>query len=363
MNRDHPINGKAALSRRTALAAVASLASLGAWPGAARAEGLLHRHRVLFGSLCEVLVQMPGPMPPTADLPQAIDELWRDLESMNARWNAWKPGEVTRLNQAIRERRALAVTPALRAVLQAATRLEQASSGFFNAGIGGVVGAWGFHDDVMRAGHRPSAALIERWRRQRPGLQQLEWRGGLVASRNPAVQVDLGGYAKGVAVDQALDRLRRRGVLHAVVNLGGNLATMGQGADGPWRIGIRDPFGAGLMAAVRTGPREAVVTSGSSERFRWLDGERCSHVIDPLDATPAPQLVSVTVAHPSAGVADAAATALLAAGSTRWQRVAESMGIDQAMVVDRDGCTTALARLASRLAFETPEWHSRLRVA
>lgn len=340
------------LTRRRLLAGAAGTALL---HGAVQAAALQREHRVLFGSLCELIV--PG----AAALPAALGEaLWRRLAQINAGWNAWKPGELTALNAALRAGRPARASPALRAVLQSAQHLETVSGGCFNAAIGGLVGAWGFHADELRDGSRPREAVLQRWRGALPTLAQLEWRGDRVIAHHPALQVDLGGYAKGVAVDDALDRLRAGGVQHAVLNLGGNLATMGQGAEGPWRIGIRDPFGDGLLGSLPTGAREAVVTSGLYERYRWLDGERCGHVIDPLRAAPADELVSVTVVHPSAGVADAAATALLAAGAARWPRVAERMALDQVLVVERDGRVRAHARLARRVAFTSAGWRGRL---
>lgn len=343
---------QAALTRRRLLAGFAGTALL---HGAVQAAALRREHRVLFGSLCELIV------PSAAALPDSVRAaLWQRLAQMNAGWNAWKPGALTTLNDALRAGRPARVTPALRAVLQSAQRLEAASGGCFNAAIGGLVGAWGFHADDLRGGSRPHEAVLRRWRGALPTLAQLEWRGDQVLGHHPALQIDLGGYAKGVAVDDALDRLHAVGVHDAVLNLGGNLATLGQGADGPWRIGIRDPFGDGLLGSLQTGAREAVVTSGLYERYRWLDGERCGHVIDPRRAAPADELVSVTVVHPSAGVADAAATALLAAGAARWPRVAERMALDQVLVVERDGRVRAHARLARRVAFVSAEWRGRL---
>lgn len=327
-------------------------ASLAAAPLAARE----HHRTFLFGSPVDLL------------LPDAThrDELVAGLAAMNRRWNAWKPGEVSAVNAAFRAGRSARVTPALAALMQGAARLERLSHGYFNAAIGGLVGAWGFHADRLADGPRPDAAVLERWRAARPSLQQLEWRGLEVRSRNPAVQLDFGAYAKGVALDWALDRLQARGVTTALVNLGGNLAAMAPpgasrsgeplgmrgGLDEPWRIGVRDPFdpsGQERLATLEVQGREAVVTSGSYERFRRAGGERVTHIIDPAGGSPAPELVSVTVVHRDAALADVAATALLVAGPARWRALAGHMGVDQVLVVDRHGRQEVTARLASRL--------------
>jgi len=326
----------ASSSRRACLALGAALLAVPAL--AARA-----RHRAfLFGSPVELLL----------DNAAHRDEVIDGLAAMNRRWNAWKPGEVSRLNEALRAGRSARVSPALAALLRGAAHLEVLSLGHFNAGIGGLVGAWGFHADRLEHGAAPPAPLVDSWALARPSLQQLEWRGLEVASRNPALQLDFGAYAKGVALDWALDRLHARGVRSALLDLGGNLAAMGGADDGAraWRIGLRDPFDAGgLLAVLELQGREAVVTSGSYERWRIADGQRVAHVIDPRSGRPAPEVVSVTVVHRDAGLADAAATALMVAGPERWRALALRMGVDQVLVVDRQGRRQATPRLAARL--------------
>jgi thiamine biosynthesis lipoprotein len=302
------------------------------------------RRHFLFGS------------PVTLAAPRAsaalLDALLQQLQRMHVEWNAWKPGELGRLNAALRAGRSAAASAPLRAMIALSVRLERASGGFFNAGIGGAVGAWGFHDDVMRDGPRPDAHTLARWQAAAPSLAQLEVRGAQVASRNPLLQLDFGAIAKGVAIDRTLDRLQAAGVADAMLDLGGNLAAMGGCGGRPWRIGVRDPHGEGLVASLATQGREAVVTSGSYERFRMADGERITHILDPQRAAPVAGLASVTVLHRCAALADAAATALLVAGPQRWPRVAERLGVSQVLVIDRFGCCTASAALAPRLAFE-----------
>jgi thiamine biosynthesis lipoprotein len=324
-------------TRREAL-----LATSGALLFVPEAHALQAERAVLFGSPVTLLVPAGTPAAPRARTMAA-------LAAMNRQWNAWKPGEVGALNRALRHGQPVSVSPALLALLRGAAALEQASGGHFNAGIGGLVGAWGFHADRLQPGPAPRAAQLARWQQARPSLAQLEVRGRVVRSANPALQLDFGGYAKGVAIDRVLARLRSDGVRDALLDLGGNLAAMG--APGrPWQVGLRDPFGPGLIARLQTCGQEAVVTSGTYERWRALDaGGRATHVIDPVSGRPAQDLVSVTVVHPSAGVADAAATALLVAGPRRWRAVAQRMGLAQVLVVDADGRQEVTPDLGARL--------------
>lgn len=299
--------------------------------------------RVLFGSRIDLLLPDRAPR-------AAGDEVIAGLAAMNARWNAWKPGDLDDLNAALRAGRPHVTTPALASMIRSAAALELASEGCFNPALGGLVGAWGFHDDVMRPGTLPHADAIARWTTAPPSLAQLELRGCTVRAASRHVQLDFGAYAKGVALDWALDRLAHQGVHDGLLNLGGNLAAMGAIDGRAWQVGIRDPHRPGLVASLAVQGREAVVTSGTYERWRVLDGQRCSHILDPVTGAPAAGLDSVTVVHRSAALADAAATALLVAGPARWPSVARRLGVDQVLVIDRDGHRYASPKLAPRLS-------------
>ncbi|TNF54732.1 MAG: FAD:protein FMN transferase, partial [Burkholderiales bacterium] len=181
-------------------------------------------------------------------------------------------------------------------------------------------------------------------------------------STDARVQFDLGAIAKGWAIDRALDALARQGHAHAVVNLGGNLAVQGDAGDRPWEIGIRDPLGGGVIARVATRAREAVVTSGSYERFRWVDDRRVSHIVDPAGGAPVEGLLSVTVLHPSATVADAAATALVVAGPKRWPFVANQMGVRHVLALHDDGQGSMSSAMAARLLLHDSPWSSSVKV-
>ncbi len=323
------------LDRRHCLALAAGLC---VWPAAAAR----HEQERLFGSPVDLLLD-PGTSP------SARLAVWRGLRDFNQRFNAWKPGELVEAHAAFRAGRSLRVSTALRSMLQGAARLERLSDGCFNAGIGALVGRWGFHDDVLRPGSMVPTSTVQHLLALHPSLRRLHWQGDVLRSDCPALQLDLGACAKGVALDWALDLLQRAGARGALLNLGGNLAAMGTCGGRPWQVGIQDPWGPGLIARVAVRGREAVVTSGSYERFRELDGQKVTHILDPRNGQPAPDLVSVTVVHPQAALADAAATALLVAGPHDWPRVAVRMGVEKVLVVQRDGRQQATPALRSRL--------------
>lgn len=297
----------------------------------------------LFGGPVELLLPVHAPA-------AAVADVLGGLTAIDRRWNAWKPGELRSLNEALRAGRTVRAAPDLVALLRRAAAFETASAGAYNAAIGGAVAGWGFHADRLADGPAPSARSVQAWQRGRASLMQLEFRGDLLRSASPAVQVDLGGCAKGAAVDWALSRLAEAGVHDALVNLGGNLAVRGRAGTRPWQVGLRDPFGPGLAARIEVDGSEAVVTSGVYERWRMAGGERVVHVLDPATARPVqPGLASVTVVHRDATLADAAATALLVAGPQAWVERARRLGVSQVAVIDRAGRLQVTPAMAPRL--------------
>ena len=132
------------------------------------------------------------------------------------------------------------------------------------------------------------------------------------------MEIDLGSVAKGYAGQLAAQMLRDNGVQSALLNLGGNVQTVGGKPDGsPWKIGIKDPRGEEVMMVLRI-KDQAVVTSGGYERYFEQDGQTYWHIMDPSTGQPADSgLISVTVVGEDGLVCDALSTALFVMGVER----------------------------------------------
>ena len=146
-------------------------------------------------------------------------------------------------------------------------------------------------------------------------------------------RIDLGGIAKGYAVDELRKRLRRHGVRRALLDLGGTVAALGCGLP----VGIRDPFrlhGA-PMGTLMLEDRIAV-TSGVYERFAYMDGYRYHHVVDPRTGYPSKSgLVSVTLVGEKGGALDAFATAALILGMEKSAPMLAEQGMDAVFVTEQ----------------------------
>ena len=129
------------------------------------------------------------------------------------------------------------------------------------------------------------------------------------------MKIDLGSVAKGYAGQLVAQMLREHGVQSALLNLGGNVQTVGAKPDGsPWQIGIKDPQGEDAMMVLSV-EDQAVVTSGGYERYFEQDGQTYWHIMDPSTGHPADSgLISVTIVGDEGVVCDGLSTALFVMG-------------------------------------------------
>lgn len=283
---------------------------------------------------------------------QAVKAVETVLNEIHVHWHAWEPGMLTDLNTRLAAGEAVTVSAEDAAVLRQAQALARSGDELFNPAIGRLIGLWGFHSDDPPLGPPPDPEQIRRLVDARPTMDDLVIEGNQVRSRNPVLQMDFGGSAKGYAVDKAIDALRALGIQNAIVNAGGGLHAIGMHGDRPWRVGIRDPARPGIIASLQIRGDESVHTSGNYERFFDYRGKRYHHILDPRSGYPAEDVLSVTVVHPNGTVADAADDALFVAGPQGWKAIARRMGITQVMLIDADMNIHMTPQMAERLRIE-----------
>ena len=292
-----------------------------------------HDQVAVFGTVVDITID--GVEPRVAE--QASAELEQLLLGWHRSWHAWEPGPLSRINSALANGETIPVEPDLLPLITEANRLAGLSDGLFNPLLGRLLALWGFQGNPLPEGTLPRAADIEAWLAQAPRVSDITMQGGTIRSRNPLAAYDLGGFAKGYAIDRCIERLREHGIEHAIVNSGGDLRAIGSRNDRRWRIGIRHPREDSIIASIATDGDDSVFTSGDYERLFQVENVRYHHILDPRTGYPATGTSAVTVVHDSATLADAAATALFVAGPEDWPEIARRMGIERIMLVDRDG--------------------------
>jgi thiamine biosynthesis lipoprotein len=313
-------------------------------------EPIYQQQSYVFGTLVEVTIYGE----PEAKAQAAAGHVLREFDRLNHVFHAWKPGPVTQLNAAFAQGRSAPVTPELAAAIADARRYSDQSGGLFNPAIGRLIALWGFQADDFKP-VRPDPQAIAKLVAAQPRMSDIDIQGDRASSRNPAVQLDFGGYAKGLALDLALQDLQAQGIRNALVNIGGNIIALGQHGSRPWRVGIKHPRQPGALAELDLHDGEAIGTSGDYQRYFELDSRRYCHIIDPRTGYPAQGVEAVTVIvpkGPGAGVrSDVASKPPFIAGTPGWRQAAENMGISEAMLIDAKGKIFVTAAMAKRLHF------------
>jgi thiamine biosynthesis lipoprotein len=282
----------------------------------------------------------------------AVDAVTGQLETIQHHWHAWQPSRLTEINAKLQAGEMVALSPDESRIFQQAIDVSKRSDYLFNPAIGKMVALWGFHSDERPVTPPPSSAEIQVLLQQHPSMADLTLENNTLRSRNPAVQIDFGGFVKGVAIDLAIAELKRLGINNAIVNAGGDLRVIGHKDKQPWRIGIRHPRASGVIASIEAQSDESVYTSGDYERYFDYQGQRYHHIIDPRSGMPVQGVTSVTVIHDDAATAEAADKALFIAGTNEFAKMAAQLNISQAMLIDAQGTVYLTPTMAKRIHFE-----------
>ncbi len=195
----------------------------------------------------------------------------------------------------------------------------------------------GQHYD-FREGKRPDAATIDN------ALEAIDY---TLVETNPGatsihfardgVRINLGGIAKGYAVERGVQVLREHGVRHARVTAGGDTRLLGDRRSQPWVVGVRDPSDDQKVSIRLPLEDEAISTSGDYERFFIEDGTRYHHILQPSTGEPASGVRSATVVGPDAVITDALSTSVFVMGVDNGLRLIATLPDYEGIVIDAEG--------------------------
>jgi thiamine biosynthesis lipoprotein len=218
--------------------------------------------------------------------------------------------------------------------------VSRVTNGLFDISIAPLLEIWGFY---LGEPSIPAADVIDRAKSFVDYAKIQITRDSIIIE--PGMRIDLGGIAQGFAADRAADILRQNHVKSAIIDIGGEILTIGQSPDKrPWRVGIRNPRGDGVIETI--GIEDfAVCTSGDYEKFFTFGNERFPHILNPHTGFPAKEFASVTVLASNAAFADAMSTATAIMGATRGIQFLDSLGIKGIIYYEHAG---KLERLSNR---------------
>ena len=219
-------------------------------------------------------------------------------------------------------------------LIKEALRIAELSDGAFDVTIGAVMDLWGFGTGQYKV---PSEEEIAQ-ALTTVGYERVEIDESKRQVRIPEGTIlDLGGIAKGFAVDETAEFLRKNNVKRAIINAGGDIAAIGRRPDEtPWRVGVQNPDNPADIRWILPLENSCVVTSGDYQRFFVYDDQKWHHIIDPRTGYPARELQSVTIITERATIADALSTAIFVLGMEAGSQLVEKLEGVEAIIVSRD---------------------------
>ncbi len=292
-------------------------------------------YKVIMGTFSRAVAIAPSEKVARACIAAAFEEQKRVEERMSYH------NPDSELNMVNREayQRAVEVDETTFEVLEKARQFSELSGGAFDVTIGALGELWrrAAATDTM-----PTEAEIAE-ARSKVGYDKmlLDPNTGTVRFAAEGMRIDLGGIAKGYAVDKSVEAMKKRGAAGGMVDLGGNIRCFGRPPEGQecWRVGLQDPnvapdeLGGSQLLLVLTITDESVATSGDYRRFVKVQGSKESHIIDTGTGKGARKLVSDTIIAPDAITADALSTAVNVLGPDTGLALIESIPDVEAILI------------------------------
>jgi len=264
------------------------------------------------------------------------------LERIEALMSVYKEdSELSEVNR-LAYKRSVKVSKQVFEVLQKSVEYSRLSKGAFDVTVGPLVELW---KQAEKSGKAANNKLIAKTK-SKVGYDKL-----LLDAQEKSVRfgvkgmkLDLGGIAKGYAIDKAIEQLKRAGARGGMVDIGGDICCFGKasGKKEHWLIGMQDPGKAGegaggeVLLVLKLGDT-SVATSGDYRRFAVIAGEKYGHIIDSQTGSSAKGLSSVTIIADDATKADALATAVSAMGAQAGLELIESLDGVEAILVPSPG--------------------------
>jgi thiamine biosynthesis lipoprotein len=263
----------------------------------------------------------------------AIDAVMADMRRTDELMSTYKPwSQLSQVNAHAFER-PVQVDPDIIDVVTTAIEYSRLGGGAFDITYASV----GYLYDYRRQLH-PTEAQIE------ANLASVDYRAlqvdpvaCTIRFLRPGMRIDLGGIAKGWAVDRGVGILRRHGIEHGMVNAGGDTAFLGNRRGKPWVVGVQDPRNPERVVARIPLEDEAISTSGDYERYFEAGGVRYHHILVPGTGKSPDAVHSVTVVGANATRTDGLTKTVFIMGAERGLEFIHRLGDVEAVIVDNAG--------------------------
>ncbi len=280
----------------------------------------LKQTEMIMGTLVEITV-IPGNE-------KAIREAFEALKKVDALMSTYKEdSEISILN---REGKAQVSEETLE-VIEDAINFSNLTDGAFDITCRPLINLW---KRAKKEEKVPTEEEIEE-AISLVDYQRIILEANQIRLEKKGMQIDLGGIAKGYAVDKAIEALKKNSIKRALVNAGGDLYALGTDRQGEkWQIGVQDPREEDKIIDIIKVKDKAVATSGDYRRYFTLEGKRFSHIVNPKTGLTVQDVpMSVTIIGPDATTTDALSTGVFVLGPEEGMKLIESLPEVEGMII------------------------------
>lgn len=297
---------------------------------------IVKRTRFLMDTFCTIKV------PATEqNIEPAIEAAFNRMEEVDKKFNCVNPAspiyDFNINNKPI-------TAPEIVGLLETALKICRESGGAFDITVEPLVRLWNFYSDNPQL---PSKERIEETLKL-VGYQQIKIENNKVTKEKEDVHIDLGAIAKGYALQECVNTLKKNGLKAALIEAGGQVYVFGKINDGVWQIGVRNPRGSGIFAGLGLVDDMGIATSGDYERCFEENGQRYHHLLDPKTGYPAEGIMSLSVIMQDPILADGYSTALFVMGAAKAMKFAETRPEMDLIIVTADGNVQHTKNLENR---------------
>jgi thiamine biosynthesis lipoprotein len=254
-----------------------------------------HSKDFIFGTLIDIKVYGESKI----NAEKVSNEIFNEFHRLHKLLHPWEKSLITDINIAISQKKSIPINnDEVITILRSAQHLEKQTQNLFNPSIGKLINLWGFHSNDYVQKTIPNQEIIEKLVSSNPSMESIKIENKVLKSNNKNVQIDLGGYAKGYALDQAKKILTRNDVKNALINIGGNILAFGKRGERDWLVGIQNPRKPNALATISLKSGWAIGTSGDYQRYIMVNNQRYSHLINPKTGYPESKTQSATILMP-----------------------------------------------------------------
>jgi thiamine biosynthesis lipoprotein len=308
-------------------------------------ERMISDGRYAMGTVLEIAIEGLEPEPAA----RALDELYDEALRLDRLLSIYDPGsEISRINRTaghgIQQ-----VDPEVVEILKLSVAYSELTQGAFDVTIGPLVDLW----VEAAARSEPPTAEELTFARRRVGAERISAvSSDRVSIAGEGMKLDLGGIAKGYALDRMLPLLERHGIDRALLNFGQSSSwAVGAPAGSPgWRLLVRGPEG--RFAGLITLRDQAFSASGSQGQGFEIDGRRYGHIIDPRSGEPLMRARQAVVVSQRAALAEALSLALLVLDAETGLALVAALPDCEGLLIESDGALRSTPGWAAAVRFE-----------